>query len=159
MSLNTKKLHEPATARSDSIHSSSQVQSEQHTRVLVVDDSVFVCNAVRRELRAAGVEAAATNSGYTALNLVRDGHYDVLLIDLMMPAMSGEELVRRLQQCVPALPCIILTGNATKERVLSLTREPNVAGIVTKPWDRERLIATINAAIAEVKQPENREPV
>ena len=115
---------------------------------MVVDDSVLVCNALRRELRPAGIEAVATESGWTALNLVEEAPFDAVLIDLMMPAMSGEELVQRLGQRAPALPCIILTGNATQQRVVTLAAEPNIVGVLAKPWDHDRLISAITAAIA-----------
>ncbi len=119
------------------------------SKILVVDDSTLVCSALKRELRPENIETVVTDSGWTALNLIEQMHFDAVLIDLMMPAMSGEELIHRLHECAPTLRCIILTGNATKERVVALSREPNVVGILTKPWDHTRLISTIDTAIAK----------
>jgi adenylate cyclase len=117
--------------------------------VLVVDDSAFLCNALKRELHPDGIAVMATESGWTALELVERNHFDAVLVDLMMPAMPGEELVTRLGQQAPETPCIILTGNATKERVAVLVKKPNVAAILVKPWEHGRLISAITAAIAK----------
>jgi CheY-like chemotaxis protein len=121
-------------------------------KMLVVDDSVFLCNALKRELHADGIEVVATQSGWTALGLLEKTHFDAILVDLMMPAMPGEELVARLEQLVPTIPCIILTGNATRERVAALARRPNIAAIPVKPWEHDRLISTITSAIAKSRQ-------
>lgn len=137
-----------AIAQPEASCSVSRATTEQRKRVLVVDDSTFVCNALKRELRSAHIEAVATDSGWNALKLVEQGGFDAVLVDLAMPAMSGDELIRRLQQCASSVPCFVLTGNATKEIVVSLSKEPNFAGILTKPWDRDRLIAVIKDAIA-----------
>jgi response regulator RpfG family c-di-GMP phosphodiesterase len=121
-------------------------------KVLLVDDSILVCNALKRELRTIGVTTVSTESGWNALNLIRQAHFDAALIDLMMPSMTGEELVGHLQLCAPTLPCIILTGNATIERVVTLAKEPNVVQIITKPWDAERLkVALIDVITKSAK--------
>ena len=124
----------------------------QWCKLVVVDDSPLLCNALKRELHGAGIEVLATESGWTALRLIEMTRVDALLIDLMMPAMSGEELVARLERSAPAIPCIILTGNATKDRVLALAKKPNVAGILLKPWDHHRLVSTITSAVAKRRQ-------
>ena len=149
----------PTPQRTRSVSSPMTTSAHTRRKILVVDDSTLVCNSIKRELRSAGIETIATESGWTALNLVEQVHFDAVLVDLMMPAMTGEELVARLQECAPTLPCIILTGNATKGRVVTLSREPNVVGIMTKPWDRDRLIATITSAFATGEPKPAREPV
>jgi len=116
--------------------------------VLVVDDTQFVCNALSRELRRAGFQTVSADSGSAALKIVAEGRVDLVLTDLLMPGMSGGELIERLRQCAPDLPCIIMTANATKENVLQVAKAPNVKGILVKPWDRERLIAAVESAIA-----------
>lgn len=123
--------------------------AQTRRKILVVDDSTQIGNALKRELRPANIETVSTDSGWTALNLIEQARFDAVLVDLMMPAMSGEELIGRLQECAPTLPCIILTGNATKDRVVALSKEPNVVGILTKPWDHERLTSAIAAAVAK----------
>jgi response regulator RpfG family c-di-GMP phosphodiesterase len=117
-------------------------------RVLIVDDSSLVCSALDRELCREGFEVVSTDNGLAALNLAKQGGFDVVLADLMMPSMSGETLVEQLQRSVPRLPCVILTGNVTRPQVLKLARTPNVASVLIKPWDHKRLVSSISSAIA-----------
>jgi len=120
-------------------------------RVLIVDDSVFVCNALRRDLRRAGFDTVTTSSGWTALSMVEAGDIDAVIAELAMPAMDGEELIERMALLAPDIPCVVVTGYATHEKVVSLSRQPNVFGILVKPWDHARLIDTINTALDETR--------
>ncbi|MFQ5501011.1 MAG: response regulator [Phycisphaerae bacterium] len=145
-----KTIIPPAAAvpdRSTPAQSPAQSQKDRRKKILLVDDSVLICNALRRELRPTGIETVTTESGWTALSLVEQDRFDAALVDLMMPAMSGEELLKRLLERVPELPCIILTGNATKDLVVKLAKAPNVVGILTKPWDHNRLLEALAKAI------------
>jgi response regulator RpfG family c-di-GMP phosphodiesterase len=116
-------------------------------RVLVADDSAFIRNALKRELRRSGIEVSEAADGLAALRLIRSTRFDAALIDLRMPRMSGEELVAKAREIAPYLRCVILTGNATLDSVLKLLSAPNVAGILTKPWNPDRLISTLQAAM------------
>lgn len=137
----------------------AEVSGGMRWKILVVDDCALVCNALQRELRPAGIETVSVDSAWHALNLVEQMDFDAAIIDLMMPAMSGEELARRFEQRAPELPCIILTGHATLEGVRSLTAMPNVAGILTKPWDQARLRSTIQKVLAQSETEPQMEPV
>ena len=129
--------------------SSSVKQYEaRKPKVLVVDDSNMLCNALQRELRMRGFDALTTNSGHDALALIQRETFDVVITDVMMPAMGGEELLQRLGKLVPELPCIVLTGNAKIDEVRRIAKAPNVAGILVKPWDRNRLMDTLKSAMA-----------
>ena len=119
----------------------------QSLTVLVVDDQVSICNALRRELHRAGFGAVTTSSGAAALSVVQSERIGAVITDLTMPTMTGEELVDRLAVVAPNIPCIIITGNATQGRVRALLKRPNVKNILVKPWDHARLIATIVAAM------------
>ena len=80
-------------------------------RVLVVDDEEPVRKFVERVLREAGYETATASDGTEALEVSRSGHmFDILVTDLMMPQMTGDELARRLRQDEPALKVLYLTG-------------------------------------------------
>lgn len=129
------------------ITTDSAAGGKRRREVLVVDDSMMICNALRRELRMAGIDVCVANTGESALRLVKTHSFDAAVVDLMMPEMSGRELVRALQDCAAGLKCVILTGNATKSAVIQSAKEPNVAAFVTKPWTTERLIAAIDKAI------------
>jgi len=117
-------------------------------RVLIVDDSMMLCNALQRELRMSGFEAVTTNSGHDVLALIQRETFDVVMTDVMMPAMGGEELIQRLGKLAPGLPCIVLTGNAKMDDVRRITKAPNVTRILVKPWDKNRLLDALKSAMA-----------
>ena len=125
---------------------------EQPIKVLVVDDSPLVCKALLREFRRAGFDGITTDNAPDALRLISKHRFDVALVDLAMPIVSGMQLVKQLKSYAPRLPCIIITGNVTKDEVIALSSAPNVTGILAKPWDHERLIKTIMAAVIRGRQ-------
>ncbi|HPF39677.1 MAG TPA: response regulator [Phycisphaerae bacterium] len=156
----TSPMTRPALAVSrspvaDAPHETPQVEvfdisaevAKARREILVVDDSLMICNAIRRELRIVGVSVSIAGSGESALQLLKTHRFCAAIVDLMMPEMSGREVVQRLRQIAPTMKCVILTGNATRSAVLSMAGEPNVAAFLTKPWTTERLVGAIEKAI------------
>jgi len=79
--------------------------------VLVVDDEEQVRTYVGRVLRQAGYRTAMANDAAEAIRLASaDGPFDVLLTDMVMPLVNGDELARRLRVNQPDLPVLYLTG-------------------------------------------------
>jgi len=116
-------------------------------RILVVDDDELVRKALVRELRRAGWEITCAPDGRLAQNILEDNAFDVLLIDVAMPVMTGVALVAHVQQCWPDLPCVILTGHATREQLERLRQTPNVTAVLGKPWDSQRLLDALESAV------------
>jgi CheY-like chemotaxis protein len=88
--------------------------------VLVVDDEESVCKFVDRVLRNAGYRTAMAADGSEAIDVALKVVPDMLVTDVMMPKMSGDELARRLRQLQPSLKVLYLTGFADtlfKEKV------------------------------------------
>jgi CheY-like chemotaxis protein len=80
-------------------------------RVLVVDDEETIRRFVERVLREGGYEIALAANGKEALAAAQaHGPFDLLLTDLMMPEMTGDELARQLRQAEPKLKVLYLTG-------------------------------------------------
>jgi two-component system cell cycle sensor histidine kinase/response regulator CckA len=80
-------------------------------RVLVVDDEEPVRKFVERVLREVGYETRLASDGPEALEVAKSGAaIDILVTDLMMPQMTGDELARRMRQDEPALKVLYLTG-------------------------------------------------
>lgn len=113
----------------------------------MVDDSESVCAAVRRDLRQCGYESTAAASGVAALTALAGSTFDLVLTDLLMPMMSGQELIEKLLQEQSGLPCVIMTANPQRDRIILLGKLRNVRGVLVKPWQREHLIDTVRAAL------------
>ncbi|MBN2199262.1 MAG: response regulator [Candidatus Aminicenantes bacterium] len=83
------------------------------TRILVVDDEITVCKSIRQVLLSEDVEVDTALSGEEALKKDEDTSFDVVITDLMMPGISGLELLERLKVRRPAVSLIMITGYPT----------------------------------------------
>ncbi|MFQ5590880.1 MAG: response regulator, partial [Phycisphaerae bacterium] len=116
-------------------------------KALIVDDDMAVASALRRELRRAGWDTVCADNGRAAQSLLEDETFDLLLIDVAMPVMSGDLLIAHLEQRWPDLPCVVITGHATREQLVRISRASNLVRILAKPWDSKLLIQTVNSAL------------
>jgi CheY-like chemotaxis protein len=87
-----------------------RAQPRPSLSVLIVDDEEVVRTFVQRVLREAGYETATAGDGFEAIDAVRRMEPDLLLTDVNMPEMSGDELARQLRQTRPDLKVLYLTG-------------------------------------------------
>jgi signal transduction histidine kinase len=112
-------------------------------RILVVDDELGIREGCRRALTPHGFEVDVAENGPTGLRKLREGRFDVLLLDAMMPGMSGLEMWQQARQLDPDLICIIITGYATVELAVQATRE-GAHDFIAKPFTSELLLQVIN---------------
>jgi CheY-like chemotaxis protein len=89
---------------------SEQTSPERPLRILVVDDEESVRRFVERVLREAGHETMVAEDGPQALELAHAKSFDLVVTDVMMPNMAGDEVARRLRQNEPTLKVLYLTG-------------------------------------------------
>lgn len=94
----------------------NRVEQRRSLRVLVVDDEEPVRKFVDRVLSEAGYQTATAVDGTDAVETVskQTEPFDILVTDVMMPQMSGDELARRLRQSEPGLKVLYLTGFSDK---------------------------------------------
>ncbi len=111
--------------------------------VLVIDDELGIREGCRRALVPQGFEVETAENGPLGLHKLREAHFDVLLIDAMMPGMSGMEVLRQVQQLDPEIICIIITGYATVELAVQAVRE-GADDFIAKPFSSEHLLQVIN---------------
>jgi len=81
------------------------------TRVMVVDDDLSVCATLVAFLEDCGYEVFSFNSGEGAYEWIRSNRVDVAVVDLRLPAMSGDLLILHMRELYPDLPCVIYTGS------------------------------------------------
>jgi two-component system sensor histidine kinase/response regulator len=112
-------------------------------RILVVDDELGIREGCRRALTPYGFEVEVAENGPTGLRKLREGRFDVLLLDVMMPGMTGLEMWQQARQLDPDLICIIITGYATVELAVQAIRE-GAHDFITKPFTSELLLQVIN---------------
>jgi DNA-binding NtrC family response regulator len=93
-------------------------------------------------------EVHAFNNGPDALHSAKEHSFDVALIDLKMPEMDGEELLKKLKQLNPTLEVIILTGHGSEDSAVRTFRE-GAYEYLMKPCELDELISAISRAYAK----------
>jgi two-component system sensor histidine kinase/response regulator len=117
---------------------------DKPVRILVVDDELGIREGCKRALTPHGFEVDVAENGPAGLRKLREeGRFDVLLLDAMMPGMSGLEMWQQVRQLAPDLICIIITGYATVELAVQATRE-GAHDFIAKPFTSELLLQVIN---------------
>jgi two-component system response regulator RegX3 len=115
------------------------------SKILIVDDEPALADAVGYALRKEGFETQAMGDGVQALDAALKGSYDLVLLDLNLPGLSGVEVCRRLR-AESTVPIIMLTArDAELDLVLGL--EVGADDYVTKPFSMAELVGRVRAAI------------
>ncbi len=114
-------------------------------RLLLADDEPAIVDAVRYALAREGFDVDVATDGEAALAAARSREYDLALIDIMMPKMSGTDVCRTLR-AESDLPIVLLTAkDAELDRVLGL--ELGADDYVTKPFSMPELVSRIRAIL------------
>jgi two-component system, OmpR family, response regulator RegX3 len=114
-------------------------------KVLIVDDEPALADAVGYALRTEGFETDAVEDGEQALEAALNGFYDLVLLDLNLPGVSGVEVCRRLR-AESRVPIIMLTArDAELDLVLGL--EVGADDYVTKPFSMAELVGRVRATV------------
>jgi len=114
-------------------------------RVLLVDDEEAVRRASARVRSAEGFEVVQAGDGREALGHLERGQFDVVVSDVMMPNMSGLELLRAIRQRDLELPVILLTGMPNVDAALQAGRH-GALHYLAKPVDNARLVQAVSRA-------------
>jgi len=113
-------------------------------KILVVEDDKTVGQYVKRGLEEARFHADLVGDGEEALRLATTGHYDLLVLDLRLPKLSGQEVLRTLRDRGSAVPVLVLTAQDTVDFKVQALRM-GADDYVTKPFALEELLARVEA--------------
>jgi len=128
---------------------------ENSKKVLCIEDENFISELYARALRKAGYEVTTLLSGDDGLRAAQSNEYDIILLDLMIPGITGYEVLRRLRQD-PNLKLkakIIITTNLDQEDDSKAEIERMADGYLIKAELTPRQLVQIVNDIAEGKQP------
>jgi two-component system OmpR family response regulator len=114
--------------------------------ILLIDDEQRILNFVRRGLEAEGLHVDQASSGMEGLDLALAHRYDLVILDLIMPGLDGNEVLRRLLERRPEQQVLILsTLNDTATKVRSLVQ--GAEDYITKPFSLQELLARVAARL------------
>ncbi len=112
--------------------------------ILLVEDEVRVADFIRRGLAAEGWTVTHAAEGETALELIADAPFDAIILDLMLPGISGQDLCRKLRSRKNTTPILMLSAlDAADERVAGLRLGAD--DYLPKPFDFDELVARLEA--------------
>ena len=116
-------------------------------RVLVVDDTPVVRELLRLILEDGGYEVDEARHGGEAIAHMRDPLPDLVMTDLMMPVMTGQQLVKRLRsnRRTAPVPILVLSSNPNAAKIAT-----QADAVVGKPFKRANLLAMVNALVLRV---------
>ncbi|BDX08263.1 sigma-54-dependent transcriptional regulator [Planctobacterium marinum] len=114
--------------------------------ILLVDDETAITSAITRVLRGKHTTIMTANSGQQALDTLAENNVDIIISDLSMPGMTGNELFSRVAQEYPETIRIMLTAHTDINLVLEAVNNGRVWGYLQKPWNNDELRILVEQA-------------
>jgi DNA-binding response OmpR family regulator len=102
-------------------------------KILIVDDEAEVAKLLATSVRQQGHEAIVAASGKEALTLVEQQNPDAVFLDIVMPEMSGIEVLRRIRETYHGLPVIVISGRASRKEIDEATHL-GITDYIEKPF-------------------------
>jgi DNA-binding response OmpR family regulator len=114
--------------------------------LLVIEDEAGIADFLDRGLRAAGFEVLLATDGVSGEALALNNAVDLVVLDLMLPGRSGEEILATLNEYKPALPIVVLTARGEiRDRILGL--DAGAVDYLVKPFALAELVARVRAQL------------
>lgn len=143
-----------APPRTDPLHAPQQEpRAAGDAHVLIIDDEAGIRDSLETLLTMEGFHVTLAPDGATGMERLSQATYDLVLLDLALPGQSGLDLLPQILEAQPGLPVIMITAYGTVSNVVEAIRS-GADNFVQKPWDNEKLLADIRAAIARHKAEE-----
>lgn len=119
-------------------------------KILIIEDSVDVLNALRKSFRNRKVITDHCASGEDALKKLKSQHYDLAILDLALPDMRGEDILKEVKSLNIQIPLLILTANTDVKKRAKLL-EVGAEDFIQKPFTFDELYARIQAILRRVQ--------
>jgi DNA-binding response OmpR family regulator len=121
------------------------IRTDIGARVLLVDDDVALCSLLEERLRTEDFLLESVHDGIRGLQRARSGEHAIVILDLMLPGMSGLDVLRQLRSS-SRIPVIILTARGDEiDRILGL--EIGADDYLSKPFSPRELVARLRAVL------------
>lgn len=116
------------------------------SQILIVDDDETLCYLLKEELLNEGFKVDITYDGKFAIQNLKNKNYDLLLLDLEMREVSGEEVLDFVKENYPGLQVIVLTAKSEMRTAIECIKK-GAYDFITKPYEFSQLLVTINRAL------------
>ncbi len=119
-------------------------------KILIADDDETLCYLLKEELISEGFLVDTVYDGKYAIEKLKHKQYDILLLDLEMKEVQGEEVLKFVKENVPSVEVIVLTGKTIIQTAVKCTKL-GAYDFITKPYDFNKLLVTIDRALEHAK--------
>ncbi len=119
-------------------------------RVLVVDDEKRIRDVCEKMLSQEGCEVATAENGEAGLKMIKESHYDIILLDLMMPGISGLDVLGEVKSLHPDTVVIVITGYATIEHSIDAMKR-GAFDFLPKPFSPQDLRMVVGKAMEFIR--------
>lgn len=120
--------------------------AKHKSKILIIDDEPVICQVLYEILDSYFSSIQVCSDSSQASELLSKNEYDLILSDVMMPNLSGSELIRIIRSKGVLTPVIFITGQATKETLMAGIRL-GVSDIIEKPFDSDVLVTSVRRLI------------
>ena len=114
--------------------------------ILVIDDEVGMREGCRRVLEPEGFRVITAEHGVEGLRKLRDGRFDLVLLDVMMPGMGGLEVLDQIHEHDPDIVCVMITGFATVD-LASQAMKQGARDFLPKPFSSDELLEVVQRGL------------
>jgi DNA-binding NtrC family response regulator len=125
----------------------SEATTPAHGSVLIIDDELEIRESLQTLLEFEGYEVEAAANGAEGLSKLGERPFDLVLLDLALPDRNGIELLPEIRAVDPQISVIMITAYGTVEDAVR-AMQSGATNFLQKPWDNEKLLADVRAAIA-----------
>jgi len=115
-------------------------------RILLVDDDRASLEVLAEVLTRAGYDAVSAETGYEALEIVREASIDLALLDFNLPDTTGAELLQQIKRFQPNVPAIIMSANTSQDVKFDVL-EAGAYTFISKPIDLPQLLGFVSRAL------------
>ncbi len=122
------------------------IQQKREGKILLTDDEKTTREILARGLIARGFDVKTASNGFEALDMIQTEPFDLLITDLVMPNMTGTELIEKARQLLPDLIAIVITAHATLETAVKALQQ-GAYDYITKPFDPEFIIPVLERGL------------
>ena len=114
--------------------------------ILIVDDDLNLCTVLKEELEEVGYNSNFVNSGFEAIDFLKNNSVDLILLDLKMPAMDGFDVLKAIEQNQIKAKVIVLTAYADVKSAID-SAKMGATDFISKPYDFDELLITITKVL------------
>lgn len=132
--------------------SPSQEFVNSNCKILIVDDEKDITSTLKRYFVFEGYDVDVTNDPYTALRMIHEGNYLIVISDIAMPGMTGIELLQRIKEYNGMIQVIMVTGYVTLDNILTCLRLGADDCFLKPLSDLDNLRDSVNEAITKLKK-------